>query len=59
MQKNEYKDNSKVAQSRDITRIIQFEEYIMDVGDDAASSTGERLNHDEVFGAIRGILKSK
>ncbi len=35
------------------SRMIEPEEYIMDVADAAAASTAERLTHDEVFGSIR------
>lgn len=59
MRKKECKDINRKDQSCDFSRIIQSEEHIMDVGDDAASSTYKRLNHDEVFGFIRGTLKSK
>ncbi|MCR4652888.1 MAG: type II toxin-antitoxin system Phd/YefM family antitoxin [Eubacterium sp.] len=38
------------------SRITEPEEYIMDVADAAASSTEERLTHDEVFGSIRRML---
>uniref|UniRef100_I5AQ45 Antitoxin n=1 Tax=Eubacterium cellulosolvens (strain ATCC 43171 / JCM 9499 / 6) TaxID=633697 RepID=I5AQ45_EUBC6 len=38
------------------SRITEPEEYIMDVADAAASSTEERLTHDEVFGSIRRKL---
>ena len=35
------------------SRIIESEEYIMDAADTAASSTDERLTHDDVFDLIR------
>ncbi len=35
------------------SRMTDPEEYIMDVADAAAASTGARLTHDEVFGSIR------
>ena len=39
--------------NKQYARMIESEEYIMDVADTAASSTDERLTHDDVFDLIR------
>ena len=41
------------------SKIIESEEYIMDVADAAAASTNHRLTHDEVFGKIKDKLNAK
>ena len=38
--------------NKQYARMIESEEYIMDVADTAASSTDERLTHDDVFDSI-------
>jgi len=40
------------------SRMTEPEEYIMDVADAAATSSGSRLTHDEVFGAIKEKLNA-
>lgn len=35
------------------SRLTEPDEYIMDVADSAAASTGKRLTHEEVFGSLR------
>lgn len=55
--KNGY--GSMVVLSLDaFSRLAEPEEYIMDVGDEAASSTDVRLSHEEVFGNIRRKLNA-
>ena len=55
--KNGY--GSMVVLSLDaLSRLAEPEEYIMDVGDEAASSTDVRLSHEEVFGNIRRELNA-
>ncbi|MBR3039769.1 MAG: type II toxin-antitoxin system Phd/YefM family antitoxin [Lachnospiraceae bacterium] len=39
------------------SRLIESEEHIMDVADEAAKSTNKRLTHDQVFGSIRSKTK--
>ncbi len=41
------------------SRLTEPEEYIMDVADKAADSTGKRLTHEEVFGSLRGKINAK
>ncbi len=41
------------------SRLAEPEEYIMDVADNAASSTNQRLTHEEVFGSLRRKINEK
>lgn len=55
--KNGY--GSMVVLSLDaFSRLAEPEDYIMDVGDEAAGSTDIRLSHEEVFGNIRRELNA-
>ncbi len=54
--RNKFTDIEKVVQSGGsvyLTKMIEPEEYIMDVADASAASTDLRFTHDEVFGSIR------
>lgn len=55
--KNGY--GSMVVMSLDsFSRLVEPEEYIMDVADQAAASTDIRLSHEEVFGNLRRKLNA-
>ena len=55
--KNGY--GSMVVMSLDsFSRLVEPEEYIMDVADQAAASTDIRLSHKEVFGNLRRKLNA-
>lgn len=41
------------------SRLTEPEEYIMDVADKAATSTSNRLTHEEVFGSLRRKINAK
>lgn len=35
------------------SKLVEHEDYIMDVADEVAASTDKRLTHDQVFGKLR------